>query len=415
VLLTHHGRENSKPPRATFGRRLFAEFLGSGLLTTVVVGSGIMARTLSPSDVGLQLFENAAATAAGLFVLILALGDVSGAHVNPVISCVDAAFCRGRWRDAFSYIPCQVAGCVSGAMLANVMFALPVVSMSTHHRATGPHVVSEIVATAGLVIVVFALQRTGRQSRAPAAVGAYIGGAYFFTSSSSFANPAIAIGRMFSNSFAGIAPTSVPAFVLAEVGGGVIGYAVVHVLFARSKSEQAPSLEIGQSDVIVKSSAVPRDSAAENRPPAILFLCVHNAGRSQMAAAFARELGGGDVTVWSAGSTPADRVHPLVVTAMAERGIDVGAATPTGLNDEMGRVADVIVTMGCGDQCPVYPGAKYVDWDLPDPAGQPLEIVRLIRDAIELRVRSLITVMLDRPIVEITMESNLDGGRVPIP
>ena len=133
------------------GRRLLAEFLGSGLLATVVIGSGIAAASLSPSDRGLELFENAAATAVGLFALILIFGEVSGAHFNPVISFVDAAFGGTRWRHALAYLPAQVTGCVAGALLANVMFATPVVSISTHHRATGPHVVSEIVATAGLV------------------------------------------------------------------------------------------------------------------------------------------------------------------------------------------------------------------------------------------------------------------------
>ena len=185
-------------------RRLLAEYLGSAMLAAVVVGSGIAAQTLSPSATGLELLENAAATATGLFAIILMFGAVSGAHFNPVVSFVDASFGGISWRDASLYLPAQVAGCISGAALANLMYALPAVTISTHARATPAHFLSEIVATAGLVLVIFALVRSRRGSLAAAAVGAYIGAAYFFTSSTSFANPAIAIGRMFSDTFAGI-------------------------------------------------------------------------------------------------------------------------------------------------------------------------------------------------------------------
>jgi glycerol uptake facilitator-like aquaporin len=191
-------------------RRLSAEFIGSAFLTAVVIGSGIAAQQLSPGNIGLELFENAAATAAGLYALILMVGPVSGAHFNPVVSFVDAAFGGLSFRDAAAYLPTQVAGCITGAIVANLMFSRAAVSISTHHRASTAHFLSEIVATLGLILVIFALARTGRGSSAPAAVGAYIGAAYFFTSSTSFANPAIAVGRMFSDTFAGIAPTSVP-------------------------------------------------------------------------------------------------------------------------------------------------------------------------------------------------------------
>ena len=172
-------------------------------------------------------------TAAGLYVLILVFGPVSGAHFNPVISAVDAALGGTTRRAAALYVPAQVAGCLSGAVLANVMFGRSAVSISTHHRATGAHFVAEIVATAGLVLVIFALLRSDQVARVPAAVGTYIGAAYFFTSSTSFANPAITIGRMMSNTFAGIAPSSVPAFVAAQLIGGAIGLASVAVLYPR--------------------------------------------------------------------------------------------------------------------------------------------------------------------------------------
>ena len=235
-------------------RRLAAEFLGSAFLAAVVIGSGIAAQRLSPSDTGLQLLENSAATAAGLFAVILMFGPVSGAHFNPVVSFSDAALGGMSWRDAAAYLPAQVAGCVTGAVAANLMFAQAAVSISDKHRASGAHALSEVVATAGLVLVIFALARSGRLGSAPAAVGAYIGAAYWFTSSTSFANPAITVGRMFSDSFAGIAPSSAPAFIAAQIGGGTAAVLIVRFLY--------PALTHAQAAAVV----VPHESA--NRVPA---------------------------------------------------------------------------------------------------------------------------------------------------
>ena len=223
-------------------RRLAAELLGSALLAAIVIGSGIAAQRLSPSDTGLQLLENSAATAAGLFAIILMFGPVSGAHFNPVVSFADAAFGGLSWRDAAAYLPAQVAGCTVGAIGANLMFAEPAVSISTKHRASGPHALSEVIATAGLVLIIFALARSGRLGSAPAAVGAYIGAAYWFTSSTSFANPAITIGRMFSNTFAGIAPSSAPVFIAAQVGGGIAGVLLIRFLYPALTPAQAAGI-----------------------------------------------------------------------------------------------------------------------------------------------------------------------------
>src|SRR6516162_4424047 len=214
-------------------RRLTAEFLGSAFLAAVVIGSGIAAQRLSPGQTGLQLLENAAATAAGLFAIILMFGPVSGGHFNPVVSFVDAAFGGLSWRDAVAYLPVQVAGCAGGAVVANLMFTLPAVSISAKHRATPAHFLSEIVATVGLIVVIFALARSGRSRSAAAAVGAYIGAAYFFTSSTSFANPAITVGRMFSDTFAGIAPSSAQAFIGAQIIGGALAVLVIRALYPR--------------------------------------------------------------------------------------------------------------------------------------------------------------------------------------
>ncbi len=220
-------------------RRLLAELLGSAFLAALVVGSGIAAQTLSPNDVGLELFENAAATAAGLFTIILMFGPVSGGHFNPVVSLADASFGGISWRDAVAYMPAQVLGCVLGAVVANGMFSLAAISISTHHRASPAHLFSEVIATAGLLLVIFSLARTKRAHIAPAAVGAYIGAAYFFTSSASFANPAITVGRLFSNTFAGIAPASVPGYVIAQLVGGVCAIFTVRVLYPDLTADEA--------------------------------------------------------------------------------------------------------------------------------------------------------------------------------
>jgi arsenate reductase len=222
-------------------RRLLAELLGSAFLAAVVIGSGIAAHQLSPHDTGLELFENAAATAAGLFAIILMFGPVSGGHFNPVVSVVDAHFGGISRRDALAYVPAQVAGCVLGAIAANGMFGEALASISTHHRASPAHLFSEIIAALGLLLVIFALARTHRSQSAPAAVGAYIGAAYFFTSSTSFANPAISIGRVFSNTFAGIAPASVPGFAIAQVLGGAIAILAIRSLYpAVTATDAAP-------------------------------------------------------------------------------------------------------------------------------------------------------------------------------
>ncbi|MEV4545478.1 MIP/aquaporin family protein [Micromonospora echinaurantiaca] len=217
-------------------RRLLAEFLGTALLVTAVVGSGIMAATLSPGDVGLQLLENSIATALALGALILVFGPVSGAHLNPVVSAADWFLGRRTGtgltgRDLAGYTVAQVTGAVAGSVLANLMFDLAAVDLSGKDRAGANLWLGEVVATSGLILLVFALARSGRAPVAPAAVGAYIGAAYWFTSSTSFANPAVTIGRAFTDTFAGIAPASVPAFVLAQLVGLAAGVGLLAALY----------------------------------------------------------------------------------------------------------------------------------------------------------------------------------------
>jgi arsenate reductase len=212
-------------------RRAAAEALGTALLVCAVIGSGIMATRLSPNQTGLELLENAFATAAALAAIILAIGPISGAHLNPAVTLVDRAFGRRGTGDAAAYIGAQVAGACLGAMVANAMFGLPLVQASTHVRHGGPIWLGEVVATFGLVLVIFGMTRGGEHRFIPFAVAGYIAGAYWFTSSTSFANPAVTIGRTLSDSFAGIAPRSAPGFIAAELGGAAIAFGVVLLLY----------------------------------------------------------------------------------------------------------------------------------------------------------------------------------------
>ncbi|WP_167348326.1 aquaporin [Streptomyces bicolor] len=229
---------------ASLARRVAAEAVGSAALVAVVVGSGIQATELS-RDVGVQLLANSLATVFGLGVLITLLGPVSGAHFNPVVTL--AVWFSGRrggdgptGRDVAAYVPAQVAGAVTGALLADAMFGRPLVHLSTHDRSAGHLWLGEVVATAGLVLLVLGLPRVGRAALAPVAVASYIGAAYWFTSSTSFANPAVTAGRAFTDSFAGIAPASVGGFVAAQLVGGALGLALVAGVFGREKAAVRP-------------------------------------------------------------------------------------------------------------------------------------------------------------------------------
>jgi arsenate reductase len=221
-------------------RRLVAEALGTGLLVMAVIGSGIMASRLSPRDIGLELLENAAATAGALVALIWMLGAVSGAHLNPVVTLIDRAFGDLSTRDAGCYIGAQVAGGCLGAMIANVMFELPAVDPSTTVRSSGGLWLSEVVATAGLLLVIHGCGRGGRVSVVAVAVGVWIGGAYFFTSSTSFANPAVTIGRTLSDTFAGIAASSAPMFIAMQLLGAAIAFGLIRFLFPTGREPGPP-------------------------------------------------------------------------------------------------------------------------------------------------------------------------------
>ncbi|MET7338779.1 aquaporin [Nonomuraea sp. NPDC005650] len=244
-------------------RRALAEFAGTAALVAEVVGSGIMASELS-RDVGVQLLANSLATAASLAVLILVLGPVSGAHFNPIVSVAAWLLTRRdadpalRGRDLAAYLPAQVAGAVAGAVLANAMFALPALQLSAR-ALSAPHLLlGEVGATAGLILLIFALARQGRAALAPAAVGTYIGAAYWWTSSTSFANPAVTLGRAFTDTFAGIAPASVPGFVAAQLAGAALGGLLLVALYPRAPHALPDLAPVPAADPARQAAAEPR-------------------------------------------------------------------------------------------------------------------------------------------------------------
>ncbi|MFP5317704.1 MAG: aquaporin [Acidimicrobiia bacterium] len=238
---------------APLPRRAFAEALGTGLLVVAVIGSGIAAQRLSPGDTGLQLLQNAVATAAALVAIILALGPVSGAHLNPAVTLADRVFGGLTTGEAATYVGAQFAGGAAGAVLANAMFSLPAIELSTTTRSSGALRLSEVVATFGLLLVIFGVVRSGRTTAAPFAVAAYIGAAYFATSSTSFANPAVTVARTLSDTFTGIAWRSAPAFVAAQLTGAVLAVGAVRVLY--------PTVASVAPDVIVPHGGAREEDA----------------------------------------------------------------------------------------------------------------------------------------------------------
>jgi glycerol uptake facilitator-like aquaporin/protein-tyrosine-phosphatase len=357
-------------------RRVAAEFAGTCLLVAAVIGSGVMGDRLAGGNVAIALLANTIATGAALVALILTFGPISGAHFNPAVTLCDAMERGISWRDAGAYTVAQIAGGIAGAAVAHVMFGLPVFFFSQHARHGNAQVFSEFVATFGLMAVIWGVGKS-RSGAVPFAVAAYIMAAYWFTASTSFANPAVTIARALSDTFAGIRPADAPAFIAAQFAG-----AITATFFFRWLVPSLPK--------VAPKVLLPHSAEGGGAMKTFIFACVHNAGRSQMAAAFFNLYAEPGCRAISAGTQPAECVHPEVAAAMREIGIDLSAAKPQKLTDELARGADVLVTMGCGEQCPYVPGLRVVDWQIPDPKGQPMERVREIRDQIHEQVKALL-------------------------
>ena len=363
----------------TIRRRFIAELLGTAFLVAAVIGSGIMAERLSAGNVAIALLANTIATGAALVALILAFGPISGAHFNPAVSVSDALAGGLSWREAGIYASAQCMGGLLGTVVAHLMFAMSLYSFSQHVRSGPGQVFSEFVAAFGLMAVIWGCVRT-RASAVPFAVGAYITAAYWFTASTSFANPAVTLARVFSNSFAGIRALDAPAFMAAQFAGALAATWLFRWLMPDHLRSEAPNVLVPH----------PGRQPGSFKTKAYVFACVHNAGRSQIAAAFFNLYAGTGCRATSAGTEPAERVHPEVVRAMNEVGIDLSFAKPQKLTEELVRGADVLVTMGCGEACPFVPGLRIVEWSIPDPKGQPPPAVREIRDHIHEQVKNLL-------------------------
>ena len=361
----------------TLPKRIVAELLGTGLLVAAVIGSGIMAERLSGGNIAIALLANTIATGAALIALILTFGPVSGAHFNPAVSLSDALVGGLSKREAGSYIAAQCVGGLLGAAIAHLMFAVPLYSLSQHGRHGASQLFSEFVATFGLMAVIWGCSRS-RAGMVPFAVGAYITAAYWFTASTSFANPAVTLARAFSDTFAGIRPQDAPAFIAAQLAGALTATALFRWL--------VPEVPSRAPDVLMPHPT----HAPAGGVKTYIFACVHNAGRSQMAAAFFNLYADPACRASSAGTAPAEHVHPEVVAVMREIGIDLSKARPQKLTSQLAEKADMLVTMGCGESCPFVPGLKMIDWAIPDPKGQSSDRVREIRDQIHEKIKALL-------------------------
>ncbi len=376
----------STPP---LSKRLVAEGIGTAMLLATVVGSGIMGEQLAGGNVAIALLANTIATGAGLVALILTFGPVSGAHFNPVVTLADASQGGLPWREVPAYVLAQVTGAFGGVAVAHVMFKEPAVFFASRHERSGlAQLVSEFVATFGLLAVIWGCARR-RAGAVPFAVGAYITAAYWFTSSTSFANPAVTLARAASDTFAGIRPADAPGFIVAQLLGAAAATALFRWL--------VPSLPQDAARVVDRIPDADKSSdelagSPETNMKTVLFACVHNAGRSQMAAAWFNALSDpSKARGISAGTEPGSRVHPEVLTAMHEVGIELDGVVPQKLTDALAGTATVLITMGCGEACPVVPGVRRMDWPLEDPKGKPAERVREIRDEVRAHVAKLLS------------------------
>lgn len=366
-------------------RRAAAEAVGTAILLAGIVGSGIMAQRLANGNVALALLANTLATGGVLAAIILAFGPISGAHFNPAVSLADALRGGLKWKDVLAYIASQVGGAIAGVGFANLMFGEPMFFASNHARHGWPMLLSEFVATFGLLAVIWGCSRY-RSSVTAFAIAAYIVGAYWFTASTSFANPAVTIARSLSDTFAGIAPVDVPGFIAAEIAGALAATALFACLWPNSLAADA---------VVTPHRTVRRRSSSMKR--SVLFVCVHNSARSQMAEAFLNQRCPDDFVAESAGLEPST-LNPLAVATMREVGIDMSHKDTKSTFDlfKLGKQYSYVITVcdeTSAERCPVFPGgARRLHWSFPDPASlrgdwEPrLAQTRRIRDQIRAKV-----------------------------
>ena len=333
-----------------------------------------MAERLAGGNVALALLANTIATGAGLVALILTFGGISGAHFNPAVTVADASQGGLPWRDVAPYIAAQVVGAFAGVALAHLMFDAPLFTASRHVRSGLGQLAGEFTATFGLISVIWGCSRS-RASMTPFAVAAYITAAYWFTSSTSFANPAVTLARAGVRYICRDSTGRCPGVHRrADAGSGQRDAAFSMAGTRPSPGCRSRSHHCGRGDRTASMKTY-------------VFACVHNAGRSQMAAAWLRQLANpGKARAVSAGTQPGAKVHPEVLEAMREVGVDLSAAVPQRLTDDLAREANMLITMGCGEACPFVPGLRREDWPLEDPKGKPVERVREIRDEVRSRI-----------------------------
>jgi glycerol uptake facilitator-like aquaporin/protein-tyrosine-phosphatase len=373
--------------RLSVARRATAEAIGTAMLLAAIIGSGIMAERLAGSNVALALLANALATGGVLSAIILAFGPISGAHFNPAVTLADALRGGLRWHDVPPYVVAQFAGAIAGVGLANLMFGEPIFFASHHARNGAALLLSEFVATFGLLAVIWGCSRY-RSELTAFAVAAYIAGAYWFTSSTSFANPAVTVARSLSDTFAGIAPGDVPGFIAAELVGALAATALFAWLWPNDLAADA---------VVIPHQSGRRNSRGMKR--SVLFVCVHNSARSQMAEAFLNQRCPDDFVAESAGLEPG-ALNPLAVAAMREVGIDISNKDTKSTFDlsKRGKHYSYVITVcdeTSAERCPIFPGgARRLHWSFPDPAAlegtseNRLAQTRLIRDQIGAKIDS---------------------------
>jgi glycerol uptake facilitator-like aquaporin len=367
------------------GRRATAEGIGTAMLLAGIIGSGIMAERLAGGNVALALLANAIATGGVLVAIILAFGPISGAHFNPAVTLADALRGGLKWHDVPPYVAAQLAGAIAGVAMANLMFGDPIFFASHRARHGLPLLLSEFIATFGLLAVIWGCSRY-RSNLTAFAVAAYIVGAYWFTASTSFANPAVTIARSLSDTFAGIASGDVPGFIAAELVGALAATALFAWLWPNNLAADAV--------VIPHQSASGRSNGMKR---SVLFVCLHNSARSQMAEAFLNQRCSEDFVAESAGLEPG-ALNPVAVAAMREVGIDISNKETKSTFDlfKRGKHYSYVITVcdeASAERCPIFPGgARRLHWSFPDPAALDgtrevrLAQTRLIRDQIRAKI-----------------------------